>query len=346
MAGLYILLVSLITGVLSWVLIGRTRTALLRHQLLDHPNERSSHTQATPRGGGLGVLAVLLPAWLALTFIVTPQSEAGEFARWLIPASALGLAAVSFLDDLRGLSQLIRIIVQTVAVIVAVQFLPGLVFQGLFGSILDTLLAALFWLWFINLFNFMDGIDGITGVESIAIGVGIYAIGLALAPVTATHGQGLAIAAAMAGFLIWNWYPARVFLGDVGSIPLGFLLGWLLLDLAASGLWHAALILPLYYLADASLTLTRRLLRGAAVWRAHREHCYQVAVQRGRSHARVAGAVTIANIVLVGLAFIAAMSDGSPILPWLMLAAAAVVVASLMIWMVIGGETSANGTPQ
>lgn len=336
MAGLYILIVATIAGLSSWALIGLTRKALLRHQLLDHPNERSSHTQATPRGAGLGLLAVLLPAWVLLTFLVPAQEGTGEIARWLIPGGALLLAGVSFLDDLRGLSQTIRLLVQAVGVITAVQFLPAPVFQGLLSPLLDTTLAVLIWLWFINLFNFMDGIDGITGVESIGIGVGIYAIGAVLLPVAAIHGQALVIAATMIGFLVWNWHPARIFLGDVGSIPLGFLLGWLLLDLAASGLWQAALILPLYYLADASLTLLRRLLRGAVIWRAHREHCYQQAVQRGRSHAAVSGAIAFTNLLLVGLAFVAASPWGPSILPWLMLAAAIIIVGLLMAWMVFG----------
>lgn len=344
MAGLYIPIIAILAGVFSWALIGRARTVLLRHRLLDHPNERSSHTQATPRGAGLGLLVALLPAWLALTFLIPPQSGAGEVARWLIPGSALLLAAVSFLDDIRGLSQLTRLLVQAGPVIAAVQFLPGSVFQGLIGPFFDTVLAAIAWLWFINLFNFMDGIDGIAGVEVIAIGIAIYAIGAAFMPIAASYGQGLAIAAAMAGFLVWNWHPARIFLGDVGSIPLGFLLGWLLLDLAASGLWQAALILPLYYLADASLTLARRLLRGAAVWQAHREHCYQVAVQRGRSHAAVARAVALANAVLVGLALIAAIPTAPPVLAWIMLVAAAIVVALLMVWMVYGGHKQSDAT--
>ncbi len=338
MAGLYILIVAIFAGVSSWLLVGLTRTALLRRQLLDHPNERSSHTQATPRGAGLGLLAILLPAWLLLAFVAPPQSGGGEIARWLVPACALMLTAVSFLDDLRGLSQLIRLLFQAVAVVAAVQFLPAPISQGLLGPVLDTGLAVFVWLWFINLFNFMDGIDGIAGVESIGIGIGIYAIGAVFMPIAASYGQGLTIAAAMAGFLVWNWHPARIFLGDVGSIPLGFLLGWLLLDLAASGQWQAALILPLYYLADASLTLLRRLLRGAVFWQAHREHCYQVAVQRGRSHSTVAGAIALANVMLVVLAFIAALPSSPPILPWLMLAAAAIVVALLMVWMVYGGQ--------
>ena len=114
---------------------------------------------------------------------------------------------------------------------------------------------------------------------------------------------GLVIAAASLGFLWWNWHPAKVFLGDVGSVPLGFLLGWLLLEVLASPLWPVAIILPLYYLADATLTLIRRALRRERIWQAHREHFYQQATGRGLSHARVSLIIAGLNIVLIGLAF-------------------------------------------
>jgi UDP-N-acetylmuramyl pentapeptide phosphotransferase/UDP-N-acetylglucosamine-1-phosphate transferase len=113
---------------------------------------------------------------------------------------------------------------------------------------------------------------------------------------------GAAAAAAALAFLRWNWQPARLFMGDVGSVPLGYLLGWLLLTLAGSGYWAQALILPLYFLADASWTLLRRLARGEKIWRPHREHFYQRAVQAGRSHAEVALRVMSADIVLIGAA--------------------------------------------
>ncbi len=342
MDHIHILIVAILAGIASWLLVGRVRAALLRHQLLDHPNPRSSHTQATPRGGGIAILAVVLPAWLLLSLLVPPQNET---ARWLVPAGALVLAAISFVDDLRSLPQWIRFLVQAITVGVAVQLLPGPVVQGLLWPWLDTVAAAIIWLWFINLFNFMDGIDGIAGVEAIGIGVGIYAIGAVFLPLAAEHAQGLAIAAAMAGFLVWNWHPARIFLGDVGSIPLGFLLGWLLLNLAASGLWQAALILPLYYLADATLTLLRRLLRGAVIWQAHREHCYQLAIQRGRTHSAVAGAVALVNAALIVLALIAAIPATPSFLPWLMIAIAAIIVALVMAWMVYGGRKPSAQLP-
>jgi UDP-N-acetylmuramyl pentapeptide phosphotransferase/UDP-N-acetylglucosamine-1-phosphate transferase len=146
----------------------------------------------------------------------------------------------------------------------------------------------------------MDGIDGIAGSEAAAIGIGLLLFG------AVGTGQGwagapfaAAVAAASLGFLVWNWAPARIFLGDVGSVPLGYLLGFLLLWAAAGGYWRIALILPLYFLADATITLLRRLLRGEPVWRPHRQHFYQRAVQRGLGHAAVVRRVIAVDIVLV-----------------------------------------------
>jgi UDP-N-acetylmuramyl pentapeptide phosphotransferase/UDP-N-acetylglucosamine-1-phosphate transferase len=199
----------------------------------------------------------------------------------------------------------------------------GTVFQGLLPPALDTVAAALLWVWFVNLFNFMDGIDGIAGSEATAIGLGIVVVagGVSTLAVPA-----VVIAAAALGFLVWNWAPARIFLGDVGSVPLGYLLGFLLYGLTLRGEWQAALILPLYFLTDASLTLLRRLARGERVWQAHREHFYQRAVQRGLSHAAVVLRVVAADIVLVACACAATKGWG-----FAALAVAALTVAALLI---------------
>src|SRR6185312_3303856 len=179
-----------------------------------------------------------------------------------------------------------------------------LVFQGLLPPLADHLLAGLAWLWFINLFNFMDGIDGISGVEAAAIGLGT-ALAAWLAGTYQEIGCGLALAGAAAGFLVWNWHPARIFLGDVGSIPLGLVSGWLLLRLAIDGAWAPALILPSYYLADATLTLAKRLARGEKIWQAHRSHFYQRAVQAGLRHDQVARRVAETNVMLILLSYVA-----------------------------------------
>ncbi|MEX0759607.1 MAG: glycosyltransferase family 4 protein [Tistlia sp.] len=313
--------------------------------LLDRPNERSSHTAPTPRGGGLSVVGALLVGWPLLVW----QATAAALEAALVPAflavyaGALALAAVSFVDDVATLGAGPRLAVQVLAVAAALAFLSeagfGLVFQGLLPPWLDRLLAAVAWLWFVNLYNFMDGIDGITGVESASLGIGlalVFALGGALLPA----GLALLVAAAALGFLVWNWQPARIFMGDVGSVPIGFLLGWLLLLAAAEGQWAAALILPGYYWADATLTLLRRALRGERVWRAHREHFYQRAVQRGLDHAQVARRVALAGAGLVVLALLAGPLGAPAVL------AGAVLLVGLLLRVLARGAGAGGGAGQ
>jgi len=295
---------------------------LARRQILDHPNERSSHVRATPRGAGLAVVPVLLIAW-AVIAVLSPAARPA--IAWVV-AGALLLAAVSWRDDLTSLPALPRLAAQAVAVLAGSMTFGGdvLVFQGLLPFWADRLAAALAWLWFVNLFNFMDGIDGIAGTETAAIGLGFALLVLLIGGDATLLALALALAGVALGFLPWNWQPARIFLGDVGSVPLGYALGWLLLSLAAAGQWAPALILPLYYLADATLTLLRRLMRGERVWQAHREHFYQRATQGGRSHGAVAGLVAGTDAVLIALAL------GATRWPWLALPAAVVVVGLLL----------------
>lgn len=296
---------------------------LHRRQILDCPNERSSHTRPTPRGGGLAVTPAVLAGWL----VALGQGSAPMVWTGVAVAAALALMTASWLDDRRSLPVAPRFAAHGAAVFGLLLLLPegASVFQGALPRWADLLVAGLGWLWFVNLYNFMDGIDGITGIETAALGLGIAAVaavsgvGVPLVPLA------LACAAAGLGFLGWNWHPARIFLGDVGSIPLGLLLGGLLVQLAAAGQLAAALILPLYYLADATITLGKRALRGEKVWQAHRQHFYQRAVQGGKRHDQVALVIAAGNLALVGCAALAASGA-----PWMGLGAAAAVVAGLL----------------
>jgi UDP-N-acetylmuramyl pentapeptide phosphotransferase/UDP-N-acetylglucosamine-1-phosphate transferase len=280
----------------------RALVAILRRRaVLDRPNERSSHVAPTPRGGGIAVIGVSVVAWLAVAADgIAPPSAI------VVALAGAGLALVSWFDDLRGLSPAFRLLAQFAAVAAGIWALPrGAIFQGWLAPGLDAVAGALLWVWFVNLFNFMDGIDGIDGSEAAAIGSGIVLVTSVGGLDLALAAPAAAVAAAAIGFLVWNWAPARIFLGDVGSIPLGYLLGFLLFELAQRGQWQAALILPLYFLADASLTLLRRLARGERVWQAHREHFYQRAVQRGLSHDGVVLRVIAADVVLIACAWAA-----------------------------------------
>ncbi len=301
---------------------------LRRRAIFDHPNPRSSHTAPTPRGGGIAVVAALILAWVLLG-AAAPATSAGL---WFALGLGAGLALVSWIDDLKSLSPGPRLLAQVIAVGATLQaFGPDeLVFQGLLPLAVDRLIAGLLWLWFINLFNFMDGIDGLAGAETVAIGLGVLTVALIGQGAGELGPFGLVLAAAMLGFLPLNWQPAKIFLGDVGSVPLGFFAGWLLLMLAAHGQWAAALTLPAYYLADASTTLGLRISQGKPFWRAHREHAYQRAVQLGRSHAAVSASVGLVNLALIGLAA-ASLSPGAA--RWASLAGAAVLTLAFLWYL-------------
>jgi UDP-N-acetylmuramyl pentapeptide phosphotransferase/UDP-N-acetylglucosamine-1-phosphate transferase len=323
--------IAIAAGLIACLGTGALIPALRRAAVLDRPNQRSSHQTPTPRGGGLAPIAAILLAWIAsiAAGLVAPSVL-------LVVVSAMLLAAVSWFDDVGGLSPVTRLFAQAAAVLcgLLVEIPAGPVFQGWLPAVLDIVAAALLWLWFVNLFNFMDGVDGLAGSEAAAIAIGLFLFaswGIGQNPGIAALSGATALAAI--GFLVWNWAPARVFLGDVGSVSLGYLLGFLLLDLAARGRWKLALILPLYFLADATITLLRRLARGERVWEAHRQHFYQRAVQRGLGHGAVTARVIAANVLLIGCGWAAENGTGL-----YALAAAAVIVVVLLASLAWGGR--------
>jgi UDP-N-acetylmuramyl pentapeptide phosphotransferase/UDP-N-acetylglucosamine-1-phosphate transferase len=296
-ASLYLALIFGLCLAASLALTGLLRRWLLSRQILDRPNERSAHTMPVPRGGGIAILLVLLSVWAWI-----------EPGLWLVLLAGAGLAAAGWWDDVKGLGPWPKLIAQAIAVAIGLHFL-GPVTRGWLAAPLDLLLAGFAWLWFVNAFNFMDGIDGIAGVEAISIALGLTVLGLWFASYGDLAALATALAGAVLGFLFWNWHPARIFLGDVGSQGLGYLIGFLLLRVASDGAWAAALILPLYFLADASFTLLKRLKAGKNIMSAHADHIYQESVRRGRSHAQVATAVLIANVALVLFALGAEMGE-------------------------------------
>lgn len=270
--------------------------------IVDTPNSRSSHSQPTPRGGGIAlILAIVLGIVVLFLFDRTlpPHIE-------VIAISAFILSGISWIDDIRSLPPLARFVPQILCITFVLYIAPlGNI------SVLDfvpiwaqSIIVGLAWLWFINLFNFMDGIDGISGVQTIIITCGIIAVAASAALPYFVIETSAIIAAASIGFLVWNWPPSKIFLGDVGSITLGFLLGWALLQLVIAGHTLAAIIIPGYYLADATSTLCRRLLKGEKVWHAHRQHAYQQAVQHGMSHNMVTILTGVLGIFLISLSII------------------------------------------
>ena len=250
------------------------RTGLAWRLATDIPNDRSLHTRPTPRVGGWGIVPVGVVAMLMLTRSI-----------WLAALLAAALAAVSQIDDRRGLPARVRFGAHVVAVALLIALNPA-------PAPWWALVAVGFLMvWLVNLYNFMDGSDGLAGGMAL-FGFGGYAIA-ALAGPASDLPLGLAsagVAGAAAGFLTLNFHPARIFLGDAGSIPLGFLagaLGYWGWQRGVWPVWFPALVFS-PFIGDASVTLLRRLARGEKFWQAHREHYYQRMVRLGMGHARTA----------------------------------------------------------
>lgn len=275
---------------------------LLAQYALARPNARSSHLEPTPQGGGIAVVVATIVV-VGGSALLAPELVSHQRQLTIVFAAAAGLAVVGVTDDVRPLEALPRLALQAAAVGVVVAALPAeLRILPAMPWWIERSLILIGGIWFVNLVNFMDGIDWMTVVEVVPLTGALAVFGLAGAlPDDATI-VAVALCGAMIGFAPFNRPVARLFLGDVGSLPVGLLLGWLLLTLAARGHLTAALLLPLYYLADATLTLARRLARGEPVMQAHRSHYYQRAMENGLNVNQIVLRVFLANAVLIALA--------------------------------------------
>lgn len=285
-------------------LILALRPLLVRYALA-RPNARSSHTAPTPQGGGIAVVtAALASLWLGLAL----AGLAGETQLAGLTLAAAILALIGVVDDIRGLGPVPRLLVQAVAVGVVIATLPSDVrIVPLLPPALEWALLLVGGVWFVNLVNFMDGIDWMTVAETVPIAAGAALLGLLGAVPLSAVLAALALLGATIGFAPFNRPVARLFLGDVGSLPIGLMLGWILMILATRGHFAAALLLPLYYLADATITLARRLSRREAVWQAHRTHFYQRATDGGFAVTEIVVRVFVLNIALATLALVSAI---------------------------------------
>lgn len=246
-----------------------TRSRLSR-LALDHPNQRSLHQAPVPRTGGIGIHAGILLAWA----VAGPDLP---LSLWL---SLAVLLTVSLLDDVRGVPVIARLATH---LLVAGAFATNLLLKD-FGAV-GAIIAMFAIAWMVNLYNFMDGSDGLAAGMTV-FGFAFYGIASWLAGSAVFALLSFSVAAAAAAFLTFNFHPARIFMGDVGSVPLGFLaaafglIGWLQRD----WLWWFPLLVFSPFIVDASVTLTRRLLKRQRVWEAHRDHYYQRLVQLGWGH--------------------------------------------------------------
>jgi UDP-GlcNAc:undecaprenyl-phosphate/decaprenyl-phosphate GlcNAc-1-phosphate transferase len=282
---------------------------------LDRPNARSLHEQPVPRLGGM---AVMLGALTSIPFVTA--------AHGLALALAVALAALSFADDLRGLPTLVRLACHLLAatVLVAYVLLPM--------GWAEIVILALALTWMTNLFNFMDGSDGLAGGMA-CIGFAAYAIAALAAGDAPLAALCIALSASAAAFVLFNFHPARIFLGDVGSIPLGFLSGALgVLGWSADvwPLWFPLVVFGLF-VGDATLTLLKRLLRGERIWQAHRQHYYQRLVQLGAGHRGTALAGYAVMIVCASAALYA--RNERPAIQASVVAVTLLLVSAAAVWV-------------
>lgn len=272
-------IMAFITALAIFLLLLETRLATVA---LDKPNHRSLHTRLTPRTGGVGVIISTLLIWLV----------AGISSVWIVPV--LFLLFISLLDDMRGLSVRWRLLAQLLTSSVAVGFLmPG-------AHLLLQVLAVLGITWLINLYNFMDGSDGLAGGMAI-FGFGSYAIAAGMGDFQPLTVMSSVIVASCIAFLIFNFHPARIFLGDSGSVPLGFLAGALGLygwQVGAWPIWFPLLVFS-PFIMDATIVLIKRMTLGERVWEAHKNHYYQRLIRMGWSH-RTTALAEYALMILVG----------------------------------------------
>ena len=300
------IVVTLLALPLSWWLTGQVRRYALAHSVLDIPTNRSSHSTPQPRGGGVAIVVVVLAGLLPLRLL--GELETGTVIA--ISGGGILVAAIGWLDDHRSIPAVVRAAVHFGAAAWALTWLGGLeglhigpheLYLGTAGAIL----AAVGIVWCTNLYNFMDGIDGIAGGEAVSAGL------LGSVMLVTTGNEGLAtvallIAASSGGFLFWNWPPARIFMGDVGSGFLGFTFCVLALssEIAGSAPLAAWILLLGVFFFDATTTLVRRVLQRERWYDAHHSHAYQRAVQSGMSHSRVTGIVLCVNFFLGVLAVV------------------------------------------
>ena len=327
--------VAILAGLLSTGLIV-VLLPWLQAYALARPNARSSHREPTPQGGGIAVImATLFAAWFGISLADTAGAGApGDVLA--LTVAAVALAVTGAVDDIRPLPVGLRLAFQCVAV-------------GLVLAVIPTearIIPELPWwieragllvggVWFVNLTNFMDGIDWMTVAETVPIASAIILLGLLGVVPPPPLMVAVALFGAMIGFAPFNKPIARLFLGDVGSLPIGLLLAWLLFHVAASGHLVAAILLPLYYLGDTALTLLRRALAREPIWQAHRSHFYQRATDGGFSVNAIVLRVFLVNLGLGVLAMITVVRPHGSV------SAAALGLGAAMVGMLL--ESFARG---
>lgn len=306
--------------------------------ILDMPQKRSNHSKPKPKCAGFIIVPIIIVSIFFFIYLDLIGSEPWEYICYI----TLVLFLMSFLDDMYNLPSSLRLLIQIFAIALAIQlfdsnisdFTEKILYQldWFHGEdslkVIIKIVLIFMWLWITNLFNFMDGIDGITASQTITFSLGIILLSLNSELLLELKYIGLIFFSSILGFLYWNQPPAKIFLGDCGSIPIGFLIGGVcVLNLINLNNFIPTMLLLLYYLLDSSLTLANRIFRKKNIFTAHSEHFYQKKVRNGWSHKQVLLKITITNSILI----IFALLYGKYKLP--ILICSILLVLSLLFWL-------------
>jgi len=304
---LYLILIAIGCITASAFLTGLVRRVLVSRRRLVIPGERSLHDVPTPQGGGIAIVAATIAAQCLLAaFGIVPSATLLAFG-----GGGIAVALIGYLDDRRHVPPLVRISVHFAAALWALFWLGGLPTLGesMTLGIGGYVLGALGIIWSLNLFNFMDGIDGIAASEAAFVAFAGAVLSVVIGSSAAAPAIALMLGCACVGFLIWNWPPAKIFMGDVGSGYVGYTIALLVVVAARDNpvAWLVWLILGAVFFVDATLTLARRSSRGERVYEAHRSHAYQRLARRWGHRPVTLGALLINVLWLLPCAWLAAV---------------------------------------
>ncbi|TNF01276.1 MAG: glycosyltransferase family 4 protein [Bacteroidetes bacterium] len=286
----------------TWILTGVLRRYALAKQLIDMPNQRSSHIAPTPRGGGVAIVVAVLVSFVSIGFVYPELAKIS----WALSCGPLLVAVIGFWDDHGHIPATWRLVAHFLAAAIGLVFVGGLPALSIFDyqlelGIIGAAGAAIYVVWLLNLYNFMDGIDGIASIEAITVGLGGALLFFLVVPDSGAWLFPFFLASSVLGFLVWNFPPARIFMGDAGSGFIGSVMG--MFTVVAAGfsdqlIWCWLILLGVF-VVDATTTLLRRFIRGEPVYEAHRSHAYQYASRLYAAHLPVSVGVGLINVVFL-----------------------------------------------
>ncbi|MCV6599548.1 MAG: glycosyltransferase family 4 protein [Alphaproteobacteria bacterium] len=283
---------SILAFILSLVTTKLSISFFNHKKILDIPNNRSFHSKPTPTGGGW---AIIIPT-ITLAIISKAMTPS-------ILIGALILISISWLNDLKHIKPSVRLIFHSIAIGIALLSLDltgNILLPNNIPNFIDRAIIFTAWLWFINLYNFMDGADGMTASETLCLCFGVLFISLFIFMPTSIINLCLILIGSCSAFLIFNWHPAKIFLGDTGAIFIGYIVGYILLTIAKNGYIAIAIILPLYYIMDTSLVLCKRILKREKIFEAHqKQYFHRSIIKVKRTHCQTVKKVILFNILLI-----------------------------------------------